>query len=525
MYQHTTWLTKYPSCDYAEHPGKERSMHLRLFWCVILAQSTLIVLLCTVSLYALTQLKWLTRLSSDILVVDTICIEHEKRLLKIFLAQMRHAEKYLLLRDKAFYEQFTQNSRDFDHTLSQVEELLDTPQESTLLKQVKTLQVRYVTGFATALGRNSVWSQEKTALSDGITTGISELIRLREEAVGRKTTAARDRAAVATSMLGWLMLSGVTLAILLSYVQARGVSRPLRKLAHELLRVGTGDFQRSLDVRGPKEVGELAQAFNWMSTRLAELDRLKTDFIAHMSHELRTPLTAIQEGTALLLENTPDPITPSQREVLEVVQSHGERLSHGISAVLDLAKMEAGMMEYVWMPSDVRSLLEKSLHTIGLMAQKKHLHLEVTCPASLPLLAVDERRILQVFNNLLSNAVKFTPAHGRITITVFQWHTDGAQKGCVEVRIADTGSGIPADEVERIFDRFYQSAYHRKHNPQGTGLGLAIARHIVEAHGGKMWAESQIGQGATFIVTLPCGGDRAEKPTLLSRQSGVSHAV
>jgi two-component system sensor histidine kinase GlrK len=500
-------------------------MHLRLFWRVILAQSALIVLLLIVSIYALRQFQGLTKLNSDILVVDTTCIEHEKRLLKIFLSQMRHAEKYLLLRDKAFSEQFTRDSSDFENTLTQIAALLDTPQESTLLEHVKALQERYVKSFTTALSRKSFWPKEKTVLSDGITTGISDLIRFREEAMARKTTATRDQAAVATSMLGGLMLGGITLAILLSYVHARRVSRPLRKLAHELLRVGTGDFQRSLDVRGPKEVGELVQAFNWMSTRLAELDKLKTDFIAHISHELRTPLTAIQEGTALLLENTPDPITPSQREVLEVVQSHGERLSHGISAVLDLAKMEAGMMEYVWLPSDIRSLLEKSLHIIRLMAQKKNIHLEVICPASLPLLAIDERRVLQVLNNLLSNAVKFTPAGGKITLTALQRPKGVTQKGWLEVRIADTGSGIPADEVERIFDRFYQSAYHRKHNPQGTGLGLAIARHIVEAHGGKMWVESQVGAGSTFIFILPYGEDRAEKPTLLSQQSGVYHAL
>ena len=500
-------------------------MHLRLFWRVILAQSALIALLLIVSIYALRQFQGLTKLNSDILAVDTTCIEHEKRLLKIFLAQMRHAEKYLLLRDKAFSEQFTQNSRDFENTLKQIAALLNTPQENALLEQVKALQARYVRSFTTALGRKSAWPQEKITLSDGITTSINDLIRFREEAVGRKTTAARDQAAVATSMLGWLILGGITLAILLSYVHARGVSRPLRKLAQELLRVGTGDFQRFLDMRGPKEVGELVRAFNWMSTRLAELDNMKTDFIAHMSHELRTPLTAIQEGTALLLENTPDPITPSQREVLEVVQSHGERLSHGISAVLDLAKMEAGMMEYVWMPSDIRSLLEKSLHTVRLMAQKKNIHLEVICPPSLPLLAIDERRVLQVLSNLLSNAVKFTPAGGRITITALQRHNGAAHKGWLEVRIADTGSGIPADEVERIFDRFYQSAYHRKHNPQGTGLGLAIARHIVEAHGGKMWVESQVGAGSTFIFILPYDEDRAEKPTLLSQQSGVYDAL
>jgi signal transduction histidine kinase len=141
------------------------------------------------------------------------------------------------------------------------------------------------------------------------------------------------------------------------------------------------------------------------------------------------------------------------------------------------------------------------------------------------MLTVDESRILQVFNNLLSNAVKFTPPGGKIIITTVLCHDREDQQVWVEVRITDTGAGIPAEEVERIFDRFYQSAYHQQHNQQGTGLGLAIARHIVEAHGGKMWVESRIGEGSTFICRLPIGGNEAEKLARLAQQSGVHHAV
>jgi signal transduction histidine kinase len=187
--------------------------------------------------------------------------------------------------------------------------------------------------------------------------------------------------------------------------------------------------------------------------------------------------------------------------------------------------MEAGMMEYVRRPNDITVLLEQSLQNIYLPAQKKNLRLEVTCAPSLPLLTVDESRILQVFNNLLSNAVKFTLPGGKVIIATVLRHDRGDQPAWVEVRITDTGMGIPAEEVERIFDRFYQSAYHQKHNQQGTGLGLAIARHIVEAHGGKVWVESQIGEGSTFICRLPINGNVAEQRACLAQQSGVYHAA
>jgi nitrogen fixation/metabolism regulation signal transduction histidine kinase len=264
-----------------EYPGKASSMHLRLFWRVILAQSTLIALLLIISAYALSQLAWLTNLNTDIFVVDMTCIEHEKRLLKIFLAQMRNAEKYVLLRDKAFYEQFVQDNGDFGHTREQIAALINTDQERALLEQITTLHTRYGALLMTALSRQSRWSQEKTDLSDGITAGLSNLIRVREELVAQKTAAARAQTAVAARTLGWLTPGGIALAIVLSYFHAHSISQPLRKLTRALRRVGTGDFRRSLTrIRGPKEVDELAQAFNWMSSRLAELDRMKTDFMA-----------------------------------------------------------------------------------------------------------------------------------------------------------------------------------------------------------------------------------------------------
>jgi two-component system sensor histidine kinase GlrK len=504
-------------------------MRLTIFWRVLLAQIFFISLILIVSLYALSQLNQLTNLSTNILSTDTACLEEEKRLLKIFLGQMRNAEKYVLLRDQAFYDSFAQGAYDFNDTLEKITWLVDTQEEKDLIQELRDLHTRYTTSLPTKPSRKSQWNKEKTAMSEGITSGINDLIRRREEGIAAKTAFARDQAASAAGVMAWLTLGGISVAVLLAYFQARGVSHPLKELAQELRYVGKGEFRRSVEVRSPREVGELARAFNWMAERLAELDEMKADFIAHVSHDLRTPLTAVQEGTALVLEEIPGPLTSSQREVLEVVRGHSERLFHTISSVLDLSKMEAGMMEYSQEPADLGFLIARSVETVRLMAQKKRIQVETFYAPDLPLIYIDEQRIRQVLDALLSNAIKFTPERGCVRISATLIDRGNGQGRWVEVRVVDSGVGVPEEEKEKIFERFYQSPHHRAEGQRGTGLGLAIARHIVEAHGGYIWAENQEGRGATFVFTLPSDESFSDTEklgrSLRGQQKGVGNAV
>ena len=499
-------------------------MRLTIFWRVILAQLTLIALILGVSLYAFSQLHHLARLSTDILAIDSASIEAAKGLLNDFLIQMRSAEKYFLLRDDNRYKDFVAGSSDFTRALEKVMTLVHTPEERALLEQIRELYMRYAAGLKTAFTPNSAWAQGKNELSEKLIAKINELIRFREALNRHKTVTARDQAVSGASTVGWLSLGGIVGAILFAYVHARGVSRPLKKLSEGLLRVGQGEFHGALEMPAPKEVGELVQTFNWMATRLAELDSMKADFIAHISHELRTPLTGIQEGTALLLEQIPGPLTTTQQQILGVVRNHSARLARQISSILDLSKMEAGMFEYVQVQTDLTVLLERGIEAVQLLAQQKRLHLEVLCTSHLPSLYLDEARMQEVFDNLLSNAVKFTPEGG--TIQMMVGLQDESQRR-VEIRVCNTGRGIPAEDVTRIFDKFYQSAYHRQEKQQGTGLGLTIARHIVEAHGGKIWAESQVGEGATFVVVLPVSHSTANLvlagPSV--QHNGVGHVA
>jgi len=301
----------------------------------------------------------------------------------------------------------------------------------------------------------------------------------------------------------------------LAYLHARGISRPLKGLAREMGHIGRGEFYRTARAEGPTEVVDLARSFNRMAVELEQLDRLKADFTAHVSHELRTPLTAIREGTALLLEGISGPLTKSQREILEVVRNHSQRLFQSISSILDLSKMEAEMMDYDFTMCDLRALIEKCVVAVDLIARKAEVNVRCNIMGSIPMLLGDERRIQQVLDNLLSNALRFSPSGGEVRVEAVALGSNRRQGTSVEVRVSDDGPGIPPGEVHNIFKHFYQSRNQKSGGHQGTGLGLAIARHIVEAHGGRIWAESELGHGSTFHFVLPVRTDM-ESPALNS---------
>ncbi|MGE3540461.1 MAG: ATP-binding protein [Candidatus Tectimicrobiota bacterium] len=489
-------------------------MRLTIFWRVILAQSILIALVLGVSLYAFTHFQTLARLSTEIVHADATSITEEKHLLKLFVAQMRVAEKYLLWRDEAFYQHFLQGSRDMARALDTVSSLVSSTPEHELLALIRRQYARYAAVLASALLPNSSWEQEKAPLSDSIIMAINDLLHVREQGLFAKATVARDHAIAATNILAGLSISSISTALLLAYLHARSLSRPLTRLARALLQIGQGQFHAGLVLQGPRELRELAQSFNRMALMLAELDQMKADFIAHMSHELRTPLTGIKEGTALLLEQIPGSLTAAQQRILEVVQTHSARLFRSVATLLDLSKMEAGMLEYVRTPSDVGLLLSRSASSIQLPAQKKGLHVEVCCASPLPVLALDEEKMQEALENVLSNAVKFTPEGGTIRLSGALQHTDRGR--VVVIQVADTGKGLPSEDVQRIFDKFYQSPYHRQEHRQGTGLGLTIAKYIVEAHGGSIWAESQLGEGTTFTLALPVEAPGTPRPPQLA---------
>jgi len=233
--------------------------------------------------------------------------------------------------------------------------------------------------------------------------------------------------------------------------------------------------------------------------KLKELDKLKSDFLSVVSHELRTPLTSIKAFVEIILMK---PTMSHERRVtlLKTINSESNRLDRLITDLLDLAKIEAGKMSWRQEAVSIDDVVRDSVDALHVLARKKNIHLTATIPSDLPVIIGDRDRIVQVMNNLLSNSIKFTSSGGTIQIQA-RHEEDRGQR--IVVEITDTGLGIPAKDLELIFDKFQRSGDQLTREIEGTGLGLSIARQIIEHHGGKIWAESTQGKGSTFFFTLP----------------------
>lgn len=234
-------------------------------------------------------------------------------------------------------------------------------------------------------------------------------------------------------------------------------------------------------------------------TKQKELDQMKSTFVANVSHELRTPLVAMDKSISLILDQDAGPLTATQEQFLNITQRNLKRLSALINDLLNLSKFEAGKMEIKKEPAAMDKAISESIDSLNNWAKARGITMVKNIPASLPEANIDTDRIIQVVNNLIGNAIKWTPQNGVITIEA-KLQSAG---NFIEVSVADTGIGIEKENLGKVFDKFYQVGERVPTDISGTGIGLAIAKEIVELHGGRIWAESEKGQGAKFIFTLP----------------------
>ena len=240
---------------------------------------------------------------------------------------------------------------------------------------------------------------------------------------------------------------------------------------------------------------------------LRKLERVRRDFVANVSHEFKTPLTAIQGFAETLLAGAMD--DPQNRiRFLQIILEHSRRLARLTDDLLELSKMDADRLDLEVDRLSVRQFVQSCLETTQGSAADKHLQVSANLQESLPDIAADRRRLAEVLQNLLDNAIQYTPSGGKIAVSA---SSDGNE---VTFTVSDTGIGIPQVDQPRIFERFYRVDVARSREVGGTGLGLSIAKHLVEAHGGRIWVESEVGQGSQFHFTVPVFPPQQATPRL-----------
>jgi signal transduction histidine kinase len=458
--------------------------------------------------YVIFELAQLNRLTRDIDSIDGATIRLSENLIKTLFSQVGFEKKYILSKDKDFFTQFWQIEEHFTLEMQKLWNLSQTSEQNEMFSRATELHTNYLSiireeaAFIDAEDEYPV--DEYRVRKDDIIEEINRILLLNiDMARTDRDKKFRDSNQITSNVIditGYTAVVALVVGILIIFFNTRVINRSILRLQEKTREIATGKFEKIDNISSPPEIKDLADDFNIMCERLRELDDMKLDFISHVSHELRTPLTAIKEASSMLLEGTYAYSPEKQHELLSITEEECQRLIESVTRILDLSRMEGKMMEYHFLPCNIQPVIHRSITKLAPIAQSKNILLKTGMPEDLPRVKIDQDRISQVLENLLGNALKFSSEGSQISIYAAEVRNE--TRTTVEVSVQDTGSGISRENIERIFDKF-----HRIEDGQatvrGTGLGLPIAKHIVTAHGGKIWADSEAGKGSIFFFTLP----------------------
>jgi len=294
-------------------------------------------------------------------------------------------------------------------------------------------------------------------------------------------------------------LAASAAAVAVGLIITRQIIAPVQALSQASRRIAAGSYSERVKLAAGNpndmdELGQLAHDFNRMAENLEQTEALRRQLIGDVSHELRTPLTAIKGSLEALI----DGVLPAEPETFEQIYQEADRLQRLVDDLQELSRVEAGAFKLELQPLMLAGLLKTATIRLDRQYSEKGVRLEIDLPADLPEVQADADRLSQVLFNLVGNALQYTPGGGQVTVAA---RRQGAE---VHISVRDTGIGIAAENLPHVFDRFYRADRSRSRVSGGSGIGLTITRHLVEAHGGRIWVESPgQGKGSTFTFTLP----------------------
>lgn len=469
---------------------------------LFLGSALVIVVLVGVGVLSLRAVGRLAAVNRDITLRVLPTLGHASAARDTVLALVRLETRFLVLGDARYADLWDERAARVLEDLTALASLVRTARERALLEVATGAFARYqatVDEERRLLERRQraealrLGETEARARADQAGQSLEDLMA----ATHRGAEEARADAALLEqrTWTGVLVALGGALSLALGATAglAHRLTRRLRVLSEATAAVAAGSFREPIPERGSDEVAALAHSFNAMAANLRQLDQLKESFLATVSHELRSPLTSMREAAHLLHEEVAGTLNPKQTRLVAIIGESTERLLRLVNQILDLSRMRAGRLPLARRVLDLAQVAERGVNELRPQAAEGHVSITVERIGQNFEAAVDEDKLVQVVVNLVANSIRFTPAGGRVTVRA----VDAGPE--VELHVEDTGVGIPAVALPRIFEMYQQA--HGQHG--GTGLGLAIVRGVVEAHGGRVTVESHEGKGSRFTVLLP----------------------
>ena len=479
-------------------------MRLSIFARLIISYLFLFSMLAGVSLYFIYNLGRFNQVTHSIIANETSVLEYSNQLTDALLSEVRNDRKYVVLKDEKLFQNYLQARDEFNQLLKEALTKVATEEMKNIFFTIGAQHENFSTLVNNEMEMIRIakpyvaemFAEEKKNVSDDIIEQLKNIRQTTERSIFTKILNLSESGDKARNVFMIISALAFSTGLIVAVIITRSIKKPLDLMRAKTVKISQGNFLGDLEVSSPPVISELAVAINTMCHKLQEVDEIKSDFFSHMSHELRTPLTSIREGSTMLLDGLGGEISEKQDRVLKIIVQESNRMIGLVNALLDLSKMEAGMLKYQFTPTNLAVMVKELLEGLAPLAETKKISIDNRIGDMQPV-RVDQERMLQVFRNIIGNAIKFTRDNGRIEITA------KVNDGFVEVAVHDNGIGISEENLERIFHKFQQITPKEGQKIMGTGLGLATVKQIILAHGGKVWATSQLGQGTTFYFTLP----------------------
>jgi two-component system sensor histidine kinase GlrK len=432
------------------------------------------VLVIFMGVYVTVKLNQINRLTRNITGVDLIIIELAEKLSDQIFSQVAFGRKFIITKDPDFYRQFLKVEESFISDLKRLSDLTRPLEDKKNLMRIKEQYAALIELFDQQFFQKqnnadlTPWHYqvEKDELADTINQDLRELVKKARIDRDRKIAASNRISSRVLKVTIFIAALAVLVGLTISFFNTRSINRSILLLKKKTRDIAAGKFARISGITSPPEIKE----------------------------------PAIKEASGMLLEGAYREVPEKQQALLRITNEECGRLIRSVNRMLDLARMEADMMVFRFNRCDVVAVIRQTVLKLAPLAQRKRIDLELKPPGNIPRVWIDRERIAQVIENLLGNALKFNTAGGKVVVSVF--FRDSGKK-FVRIIVADTGCGIPREDLETIFNKYKRLENGSRENVKGTGLGLAIAKHIVSSHGGKIWVKSQPGKGSIFSFTLP----------------------